>query len=648
MPRKEITYATLKVDPEDRPYRAPKNKAPQTSAKQKKPIKPKASRGGKSKFVAWFFSLLIWGIVLGGFALVWFAYDLPDIKRLELTTREPSVTLLARDGTTIATYGDLYGAFVHVKDLPAYVPQAILATEDRRFYEHFGVDVWGILRAAWTNFRAGSVVQGGSTITQQLAKNFLLSEKLYEPNDRSLRRKVQEVLLALWLETHLKKEQILSIYLNRVYLGAGVYGINAAAWRYFGESAKELSLYQAAVIAGLLKAPSRYSPISNPELAHSRAKVVLSAMVDAGYVNVQTVQKYQTLPEQLVKTKNEALVGRYFADWIFETLDEYIGKPSEDIVVKTTLDSRLQKLAEESVVNVLTTDGPKFDASQASLVSMTPDGGVRAMVGGVNYTQSQFNRATQAKRQTGSSFKFFVFMAALEHEYTPETMVSDVPMQIGKWKPKNYTWQSRGEVSLKDGFAYSVNAMPVRLAYRLGLPTVTKMARRLGLTSPMPKDLTIVLGSGEATLLELSAAYATIANHGFGVWPYGIIEVRNGQGELLYKRKSQGVGRILQPQTVRYGLKLMEAAFSYGTGKSANIGRPCAGKTGTSQKYRDAWAIGFTPDLVTGVWMGNDDNKSMKKVTGGRLPAKIWKQFMSKAHEGYPVHYFPTEDSLTN
>ncbi|OJX13008.1 MAG: hypothetical protein BGO77_00885 [Caedibacter sp. 37-49] len=648
MPRKEITYATLKVDPEDRPYRAPKNKAPQTSAKQKKPIKPKASRGGKSKFVAWFFSLLIWGIVLGGFALVWFAYDLPDIKRLELTTREPSVTLLARDGTTIATYGDLYGAFVHVKDLPAYVPQAILATEDRRFYEHFGVDVWGILRAAWTNFRAGSVVQGGSTITQQLAKNFLLSEKLYEPNDRSLRRKVQEVLLALWLETHLKKEQILSIYLNRVYLGAGVYGINAAAWRYFGESAKELSLYQAAVIAGLLKAPSRYSPISNPELAHSRAKVVLSAMVDAGYVNVQTVQKYQTLPEQLVKTKNEALVGRYFADWIFETLDEYIGKPSEDIVVKTTLDSRLQKLAEESVVNVLTTDGPKFDASQASLVSMTPDGGVRAMVGGVNYTQSQFNRATQAKRQTGSSFKFFVFMAALEHEYTPETMVSDVPMQIGKWKPKNYTWQSRGEVSLKDGFAYSVNAMPVRLAYRLGLPTVTKMARRLGLTSPMPKDLTIVLGSGEATLLELSAAYATIANHGFGVWPYGIIEVRNGQGELLYKRKSQGAGRILQPQTVKDGLKLMEAAFSYGTGKGANIGRPCAGKTGTSQKYRDAWAVGFTPDLVTGVWMGNDDNKSMKKVTGGRLPAKIWKQFMSKAHEGYPVHYFPTEDSLTN
>lgn len=581
------------------------------------------------------------GGVLGGCALIWFAYDLPDIKRLELTTREPSVTLLARDGTTIATYGDLYGSFVHVKDLPKYVPQAILATEDRRFYEHFGVDILGILRAAWTNFRAGSVVQGGSTITQQLAKNFLLSEKLYEANDRSFRRKVQEVLLALWLEAHLKKDHILSIYLNRVYLGAGVYGINAAAWRYFGESAKELSVYQAAIIAGLLKAPSRYSPISNPELAHSRARVVLAAMVDAGYLTTEDVQQYQALPEHLVKTKSEALVGRYFADWVFETLDEYIGKPSEDIVVKTTLDPRLQKLAEESVLKVLTVDGPKFDASQASLVSMTPDGGVRAMVGGSSYAQSQFNRATQAKRQTGSSFKFFVFLAALEHEYTPETMVSDVPMQIGKWKPKNYTWKSRGELSLKDGFAYSVNAMPVRLAYRLGLPIVTKMARRLGLTSPMPKDLTIVLGSGEATLLELSAAYATIANHGFGVWPYGIVEVRNGQGELLYKRKSQGAGRILQPQTVRDGLKLMEAAFAYGTGKNANIGRPCAGKTGTSQKYRDAWAVGFTPDLVTGIWMGNDDNKSMKKVTGGRLPAKIWKLFMAKAHEGYPVHYFP-------
>lgn len=640
MKKKPPFYATLKIDPEDRPYRA-SGPSKAASLKAKKPSKYKKLTSGNSKLVAWLLSILIWGGVLGGCALIWFAYDLPDIKRLELTTREPSVTLLARDGTTIATYGDLYGSFIHVKDLPNYVPQAILATEDRRFYEHVGVDILGILRAAWTNFRARSVVQGGSTITQQLAKNFLLSEKLYESNDRSFRRKIQEVLLALWLEAHLQKDHILSIYLNRVYLGAGVYGINAAAWRYFGVSAKELSVYQAAIIAGLLKAPSRYSPISNPELAHSRARIVLAAMVDAGYLKTEDIQQYQTLPEHLVKTKSEALVGRYFADWVFETLDEYIGKPSDDIVVKTTLDLRLQKLAEESVLEVLTIDGPKFDASQASLVSMTPDGGVRAMVGGKSYAQSQFNRASQAKRQTGSSFKFFVFLAALEHEYTPETMVSDVPMQIGSWKPKNYTWQSRGELTLKDGFAYSVNAMPVRLAYHLGLPTVTKMARRLGLTSPMPKDLTIVLGSGEATLLELSAAYATIANHGFGVWPYGIIEVRNGQGELLYKRKSQGAGRILQPQIVKDGLKLMEAAFSYGTGKNANIGRPCAGKTGTSQKYRDAWAVGFTPDLVTGVWMGNDDNKSMKKVTGGRLPAKIWKLFMSKAHEGYPVHYFP-------
>ena len=643
MKKKPPLYAALKIDPDDRPYRA-SGITKSASLKKKSSAKSKPSKGGKSKLFAWFLSLLIWGGVIGGCLLILFAYDLPDIKRLELTTREPSVTLLARDGTTIATYGDLYGSFVHVKDLPKYVPQAILATEDRRFYEHFGVDIFGILRAAWRNFRAGAVVQGGSTITQQLAKNFLLSEKLYEANDRSFRRKVQEILLALWLEAHLEKDHILSIYLNRVYLGAGVYGINAAAWRYFGESAKDLSVYQAAIIAGLLKAPSRYSPISNPELAHSRALVVLAAMVDAGYLKTEDIKQYQTLPEHLVKTKSEALVGRYFADWVFETLDEYIGKPSDDIVVKTTLDSRLQRMAEESVAEVLTIDGPKFDASQASLVSMTPDGGVRAMVGGRNYAQSQFNRATQAKRQTGSSFKFFVFLAALEHEYTPETMVSDVPMQIGNWKPKNYAWQSRGELTLTDGFAYSVNAVTVRLAHRLGLPTLNKIARRLGLTSPMPKDLTIVLGSGEATLLELSAAYATVANHGFGVWPYGIIEVRNGQGELLYKRKSQWVGRILQPQTVRYGLKLMEAAFSYGTGKSANIGRPCAGKTGTSQKYRDAWAIGFTPDLVTGVWMGNDDNKSMKKVTGGRLPAKIWKLFMLKAHEGYPVHYFPNEE----
>lgn len=645
MTKKTPFDASLRVDPEDRLYRASRrSKSKDVLSKQKKAPKPKASKGKKSKLAALLFSILIWAIVVGGCILIWFAYDLPDIKRLELTTREPSVTLLARDGSTIATYGDLYGSFIHVKDLPPYIPQAILATEDRRFYEHFGVDILGVLRAAWTNFRARAVVQGGSTITQQLAKNFLLSEKLYEANDRSLRRKVQEVLLALWLEAHLKKDQILSIYLNRVYLGAGVYGINAAAWRYFGESAKELSVYEASIIAGLLKAPSRYSPISNPELAHSRAQVVLGAMVEAGYLTSEQIRQYHAMPAQLIKTKSEALVGRYFADWVFETLDEYIGKPSEDIVVKTTLDPRLQKFAEKSVSDVLTSDGAKFEASQASLVSMTPDGGVRAMVGGVNYVQSQFNRATQAKRQTGSAFKFFVFLAALEHEYTPETMMSDVPLQIGTWKPKNYAWKSRGELTLKDGFAYSVNAVTVRLAARLGLPSLNKIARRLGLTSPMPKDLTIVLGSGEATLLELSAAYATIANHGFGVWPYGIIEVRNGQGELIYKRNSQGAGRILHPQTVRDGLKLMEAAFSYGTGKSANIGRPCAGKTGTSQKYRDAWAIGFTPDLVTGVWMGNDDNKSMKSVTGGKLPAKIWKLFMTNAHEGYPVHYFPKED----
>ena len=635
---------TLRVNPEERlqgSYRK-KEKRAQKTRQEPSSRRKKRNYNWYRRPILWVLNLLIWGLIVLGSIVLWYSYDLPDIKRLEGVTRKPSVTLLARDGSVMATYGDLYGSVVRVGDLPPHIPGAIMAIEDRRFYRHFGVDILGILRAAWVNYRAGSVVQGGSTLTQQLAKNFLLSEKLYEPTNRSMRRKIQEVLLALWLEHRFSKQQILTLYLNRVYLGAGVYGIDAAAHKYFDKSAKDLTLYEAAVIAGLLKAPSRYSPISNPQLAHERGQTVLTAMEAAGFISHQQRLQYTTAPDPLKQARHKALVGRYFSDWIFEKLDEYIGKVEEDIIVQTTLDLRLQNLAEEKSRAVLDAEGAKLNVTQAALVAMTPDGGVRAMVGGRNYTQSQFNRVTQAKRQIGSSFKFFTFLCALESGYTPSSMIADTPLRVGKWRPKNYKYKEQGEVTLIDGFAYSINAVAVRLAIQVGIKRMAEMAYRLGLMSPQPKDMTISLGSGQATLLELTAAYSTVANHGFGVWPYGITEVRTSQGDrVLYKRKGQGTGRILNPKCVVDMLALMSAAFSYGTGKRASIGRPAAGKTGTSQNYRDAWSIGFTPDLVTGVWVGNDNESHMKTVTGGKIPAQIWHDFMAAAHEGYPVHVFP-------
>ena len=616
--------------------------APRRSTSQRP--SSKKPRKGRRKIWIWLLNLFLWFLIFLSMVIFWYAHDLPNVKRLESVTRKPGVTLLARDGSVMATYGDLYGSFVEVQELPAYVPGAIMAIEDRRFFYHFGVDILGVIRAAWTNYRSGRVIQGGSTLTQQLAKNFLLSEKLYAPTDRSLRRKIQEVLLAFWLERKFSKMQILTIYLNRVYLGAGVYGIDAAAQKYFSKSAKDLDIYQAAIIAGLLKAPSRYSPLSNPDLAHKRGQIVLDAMVEGGFIQSSQRLSYKEAPHLFKEGAQKALVGRYFADWIFEHLDEYI-KIEDDVIVQTTLDPSLQKLAEEKSRHILARDGKALNISQAALVAMTPDGGVRAMVGGQNYRQSQFNRATQARRQIGSSFKFFTYLCALEQGFTPSTLVSDTLFRIGKWQPGNYKYKAKGEVTLRDAFAYSANAAAVRLASCVGMKRLRDMVHQLGLTSSQPRDMTISLGSGETTLLELTAAYATIANHGFGVWPYGVLEIRSArEGKVLYKRKSQGAGHLIKPQSVLYMLQLMKAAFSYGTGKAANIGRPCAGKTGTSQNYRDAWSIGFTPDLVTGVWVGNDNGSYMKTVTGGKTPAHIWHDFMMAAHEPHPVHHFPEGD----
>ncbi|MFN7710043.1 MAG: transglycosylase domain-containing protein [Holosporales bacterium] len=611
---------------------------------KKKKVSSVPKRSFKSRLMLFFLSLSIWGVVLGAGALVYFSHDLPDIAQLLQVTRRPGITLLARDGSLIATYGDLYGDFVDVKDLPPHVYRAIIATEDRRFFEHFGIDPIGIVRAFYRNYKAGSVVQGGSTLTQQLGKNFLFSEGKYAHSDRSLRRKVQEVILALWLESKFSKNQILSVYLNRVYLGAGVYGLEAAAQKYFGKHARDLSLYESAIIAGLLKAPSKYSPTNNPKLADERARVVLNSMVEAGFVTTEEVQQALLHPSVASESRSKNSIGRYFSDWIFESLDEFIGRPNQDIVVKTTLDLRLQKMAEEKAHEMIQTEGKNFNVSETALVAMTPDGGVRALVGGYSYAHSQYNRATQARRQTGSTFKFFTYLSAVERGYTPETMVSDELIAIGKWRPSNYKWKARGQITLRDAFAFSVNATAVRLAHEVGMKTLARTARRLGLTSRMPDNLTLALGSGEATLLEFTSAFATVANHGFGVFPYGILEITDREGNILYRRQSQGTGRVVAPQHVAHMLTLMQAATDYGTAKRAKLDRPTAGKSGTSQNYRDAWFIGFTADLVAGVWMGNDDGAYMQSITGGKLPAQLWHNFMEAAHEGLPIRSFPVLD----
>lgn len=576
----------------------------------------------------WFFILFIWVSFFCACAVLWYSYDLPDITKLQQTERRPSLTILAKDGTKLATYGDLHSQMVDIKTLPPHVVQAFLAIEDHRFFTHFGVDILGLIRAIWVNYRAGHVVQGGSTITQQLAKNFLQSQGLYDINDRSFRRKIQEAILAVWLEYKFTKQQILTIYLNRVYLGSGTFGLSAAAQHYFGKKAQDLNLYEAAVIAGLLKAPSKYSPSNNPQLADQRAAQVLENMVKEGFISEDLKEASLTLASSTTDNFRGSAI-RYFTDWIVDILPSYIDTADQDLIITTTLDPKLQSIAESQLDKVIEEQGQAAKVSQMALVSMTPEGAIRALIGGVNYKKSQFNRATQALRQPGSAFKMILYLAALEAGMQPMTSVNDLPIRIGSWKPKNYKYQARGQTTLQDAMAYSVNSVSVRLAQKLGLSRIIQTARRLGMNSTLPNNLTIVLGTGETTPLELTAIYAVIARDGLSVKPYAILNVKNMEGRVLYTYQPPPPQRIVHPTVARSLTQMMQAVVNYGTGKKAAIGRPAAGKTGTTQLDKDAWFIGFTPDLITGVWAGNDDNRSMDPKAGSPS-VKLWHLFMSQ------------------
>jgi penicillin-binding protein 1A len=578
----------------------------------------------------------VWGAI--GFVAL-FAYHaskLPPIDQLAVPKRPPNIAILSADGALVANRGDTGGAAIHLAELPAYTAKAFVAIEDRRFYSHWGLDPLGILRAIGRNVTRRGGMEGGSTLTQQLAKNLFLTQ------ERTVSRKIQEAILALWLEHKYSKDQILELYLNRVYFGSGAYGIEAAANRYFGHSARNITLSESAMLAGLMKAPTKLAPNRNPDAAAERAAQVVTAMAQEGFVTEKMAQIALANPASAMHDQGAASIN-YAADYIMDALDDTVGAIDQDITVSTTLDPGVQSSAEKALTEELDKKGQKFGVTQGAVVALDPDGAIRALVGGRNYAESQFNRAVSAKRQPGSSFKPFVYLSALEAGLTPDTVREDAPLNVKGWQPENYSREYFGPVTLTKGLALSLNTVAVRLGLEVGPRTVAKTAHRLGIASDLQANASIALGTSEVTPLELVSAYAPFANGGIAIQPHIILKVRGADGKLLYQRKGTASGRIVEPQYVAMMNTMMQETLLTGTARKAELpGWQAAGKTGTSQDFRDAWFVGYTSHLVAGVWLGNDDNSPTKHVTGGNLPVEIWSRLMREAHKGVPVAALPS------
>jgi len=620
-------------DAGDQPPRERKAPAGRSGAKRRA-----KSRGGfgLGRLVYWGAVLSLWGVIAVIGIVIYVGAHLPPIQSLEIPKRPPTIQIVGIDGSMLAQRGEMAGANVALSDLPPYLPKAFIAIEDRRFYSHFGIDPVGIARALVTNVLHRGVSQGGSTLTQQLAKNLFLTQ------ERTMQRKLQEVELAIWLERKHSKDEILELYLNRVYFGSGAYGVEAAAQKYFGKSAKNVTVAEAAMLAGLVKSPSRLAPNRNPEGAEARAQIVLAAMADAKFITDAQAKASIGHPSYNVKPAGAGTVN-YVADWVGEVLDDLVGQIDESIKVETTIDPKLQSVAEAAIIDELAAKSVKFNVSQGALVAMTPDGAVRAMVGGRNYSESQYNRAVTAKRQPGSSFKPFVYLTALEQGLTPDTMRQDAPIEVKGWRPENYTHEYFGAVTLTQALAMSLNTVAIRLGLEVGPKNVVRTAHRLGISSKLEPNASIALGTSEVSVVELVGAYAPFANGGFAVAPHVVTRIRTLSGKLLYMRQPDERNQVVDPRYVGMMNTMMRETLVSGTAKKAEIpGWPAAGKTGTSQDYRDAWFIGYTANLVTGVWLGNDDNSPTKKATGGGLPVEVWSRFMKTAHEGVPVANLPS------
>ncbi len=585
---------------------------------------------------------LYWCLVLGiwcgiGLACVvgYYAAQLPQMSTWTIPDRPPNARIVSVDGELIANRGTAGGETMPIEVMSPYIPMAAMAIEDHRFHQHFGIDPLGLARAMTMNLLNGSVVQGGSTITQQLAKNLFL-----EP-ERTVARKIQEAVLAIWLEAKYTKDEILEIYLNRVYFGSGAYGVDAASRRYFGKSARDVTLAEAALLAGLVKAPSRLSPARDPEAAEARAQVVLAAMRREHFISDR--EAAQALAMQAKKAKRYwSGSEQYIADMVKSQLKTLIGDINQDVVVDTTIDLDLQKAAGKIVSETLEKNADKLKVGQGALVTLDGTGAIRALVGGREYAESQFNRAIDAKRQPGSAFKPIVYLTALEAGRTPETVRNDRRIRIGKWTPENYKREYHGNVTLKTALSKSLNTVAAQTVMEVGPKAVVETAHRLGIRSKLNANASIALGTSEVTLLELTAAYAPFSNGGYGVTPWLIRRVRSADGEVLYERRETDSRQVVRHRELGMMNSMLSEVLRSGTGQAARIsGWQAAGKTGTTQNSRDALFVGYTANLVTGIWYGNDDGAPMNKVTGGSLPARSWATFMSQAHNGVPVADLP-------
>ncbi len=602
-----------------------KPSSPNPSQHQRLPKQNNNSKPKKSKnFSPWIF-LLKWGLFfaiwLSIFLACVFLYylrDLPSLSDLETRNGKQVVQINYSNDSRITNRGDIYSSEIKYFELPQNLINAVIATEDRRFFKHCGVDFFGIVRAYYANHKAGRIVQGGSTITQQLAKLLFLKP------ERTFKRKIQEILLALQLEKDFTKEQILAFYLNRAYFGSGSYGIGNAAKFYFGNDVSSLNLNESAMLAGLLKAPSKLSPKNNQNLAEDRANAVLKKMISAGFLSENNLSEL----DKDINYKVDHAQRLYFADFIYDQFAEFLNKKDakESLVrITTTLNEATQAKLENTLNQFVEKNSKELGKSQISVIVMDKGGAILAMSGGLDYQQSQLNRSAYSKRQAGSAFKTFVYLAAFESGLTASDVFEDKKINVGTWLPENYNGRYLGNVTLRQAFANSLNSVSIQLARKVGDKAIISTARKLGITSKIEKnDPTISLGTTEVTLLELVSAYATIANGGKPVNPYAISEIKNEKDEILYKIESSGFSPVISETALEEIKKVLREVVASGTGKVANIAKNIYGKTGTSQNFRDAWFIGFNDDLVVGVWIGNDDNSPTNKITGGSLPANLF------------------------
>ena len=579
--------------------------------------------------------LAIWGFIAVAGLFIYHAAQLPPIDQLAVPKRPPNIAIVAADGSALANRGDTGGRAVSIKELPPYLPNAFIAIEDRRFRDHYGVDPIGIARAAMRNITSRGVAQGGSTLTQQLAKNLFLTQ------ERTAARKIQEAILALWLERTFTKDQILELYLNRVYFGSGAYGVEAASLRYFGKPARAVTIAEAAMLAGLVQAPARLAPNRNPQAAQARAQLVVAAMAREGYIAETAAKTALVSPAHAVRGNGAASIN-YAADYVMDVLDDIVGAVETDIVVTTTIDPRIQSAAEKALTEDLDKRGQRLGVSQGAVVTLAADGSIRALVGGRNYAESQFNRASQARRQPGSAFKPFVYLAALERGLTPDSVREDSPVNIQGWQPENYSRDYRGPVRLSDALAQSLNTVAVRLGVEVGPRNVARVAQRLGVNSGLAAQPSLALGTSEVTPLELTAAYTAFANGGTGVVPHIITRVATVDGRKLFERRAGSLGRVVEPAQVAQMNAMLRETMVAGTARRSDFNlAEAAGKTGTSQDFRDAWFVGYTSQYVTAVWVGNDDNSPSRRASGATMPLDIWGQVMKAAHQGRPASALP-------